>query len=153
MNSMDFRSLVGDYVARGWNPVKIPYREKGPKSREWDKQRVTSENVLSLFPADELWNVGVQLGPVSNNLIDLDIDFPEALSVASSFFPGTDAVFGRPSKQYSHALYYSPELPGKAKKAAIQFPDPAAENKEKGMLFELRCGGGGKSALTSLLRA
>ena len=102
----------------------------------------------SVFPPDEPWNVGVQLGLVSNNLVDVDIDCPEALSVASSFFPGTHAVFGRPSKLYSHALYYSPELIGKAKKAAIQFPDPAAENKEKGMLIELRCGGGGKGAQT-----
>jgi hypothetical protein len=100
------------------------------------------------FPKKAQWNVGVQLGPKSNNLVDLDIGCPEALLIAGQFFPHTPAVFGRPSKQFSHALYYSPSLLELTKKAAIQFPDPAATDKEKAMLLELRCGGGSKGAQT-----
>jgi hypothetical protein len=139
--------LVLEYIRRGWNPVPIPFMQKGPKGQDWDKQRTDLTNVNSVFPKDRQWNVGVQLGQVSGNLVDTDLDCPEALSLASWFFPPTQAVFGRPATPWSHALYNSPELVA-MDKAAIQFKDPEPTDGEKGMLIELRCGGGGKGAQT-----
>jgi P4 family phage/plasmid primase-like protien len=139
--------FVLEYIRRGWNPVPIPFMTKGPKGKDWGKRRIDMTNVNSFFPVGQQWNVGVQLGPTSGNLIDVDLDCPEALALADWFFPQTQAVFGRQATPTSHRLYISPELVATAGKAALQFEDPDAGS-DKGMLIELRCGGGGKAAQT-----
>jgi len=138
---------VLEYIRRGWNPVPIPFMQKGPKGKGWDKHRIDMTNVNSFFPVGQQWNIGVQLGPTSGNLIDVDLDCPEALALADWFLPQTQAVFGRAATPTSHRLYISPELVATAAKAALQFEDPDAGS-DKGMLLELRCGGGGKAAQT-----
>lgn len=53
-------------------------------------------------------NIGVALGKRSNNLVDLDLDWPEAGHVARLLI-GTSrtAIFGRDGKPSSHFLFYS----------------------------------------------
>ena len=77
-------------------------------------------------------NIGVLLGEASGDLVDLDLDCYEAVHMASSLLPPTDAVFGGASKRRSHWLYTSPI----AKR--IEYADPA----DGEMLLELRSTGG-----------
>jgi P4 family phage/plasmid primase-like protien len=141
------RDYVLEYIRRGWNPVQIPYMTKKPVGNDWQQRCIDLTNVDQFFPETGQWNVGVQLGTKSGNLIDADLDCPEALGLAGWFFPKTDAVFGRLATPWSHALYNSPELVAMGK-ATLQFKDPDATAGDKGMLLELRCGGGGKGAQT-----
>lgn len=50
-------------------------------------------------------NVGLLMGLHSNGCVDVDLDTPEAVVLAPTFLPGTDAVFGRSSRPRSHRLY------------------------------------------------
>jgi Bifunctional DNA primase/polymerase, N-terminal len=93
-----------DYVRRGWNPVPIPHGSKGPRTRDWHLVTITSENVAQYFNGSDQ-NIGVQLGPTSGGLCDVDLDCAEAMRLALRFLPATVAVFGRRSKPRSHYLY------------------------------------------------
>ncbi len=95
------------FIGRGWRPVPIPAREKGPRTPGWNKLRITNEEVPAHFAAHDL-NVGVLLGDVSPEwLVDVDLDVPEAVDLAKEFLPHTEAIFGRQGNQRSHWLYYS----------------------------------------------
>ena len=85
-------------------------------------------------------NISLQMGEVSRGLTDIDCDAAEAVRLAPFFLPSTPAVYGRNSKPCSHWLYIT-DLWRTEKKAVIPFED-------HGMLVELRCGGGGKGALS-----
>lgn len=145
------------YVARGWNPVPIPYKTKGPKGKGWHLRKIDAAAVPRFFNGRDQ-NIGIVLGPLSNNLTDGDLDCEEALKIAPYFMPRTAAMFGRQSKRCSHLLFYT-DLAETFEKAAIQFKDPVveAENNRlgkdapdlgKAMLLELRFGGGGHAAQT-----
>jgi hypothetical protein len=113
------------YLARGWQPVRIPAGLKGPTAPKWQLQKWQPDD----FGADD--NIGVLLGPRSGDLVDIDLDCPEALALADIYLPPTGAVFGRASKPRSHRLYIAPE----ARKET--FADPT--NGE--MIVELRAAG------------
>jgi hypothetical protein len=124
-----------EFVARGWKPIPISPGEKGPRDNDWQTRTYDPERD---FNAGQ--NIGVQLGPVSGGLTDIDLDCIEAIKLAPDFLPQTDAVFGRKSKSFSHYLY------------TIDDPEPKATIKlvdDKGQtIIELRMGGGGKGAQT-----
>jgi hypothetical protein len=86
-------------------------------------------------------NIGVQLGPVSGGLTDIDLDCVEAVSLAPYFLPQTNTIFGRKSKPRSHWLYITDDPDHE--KATIKLTD---DNKKA--IIELRMGGGGKGAQT-----
>ena len=134
----DAREVARDYLARGWRPVPVPFRSKKPVGDEWQRQDVTAENVDRLFHGRQ--NVGVQLGPRSRGLADIDLDCAEAIALASTFLPRTDAVFGRASQPQSHRLFYIDDAPAMAR---VKLTD---ENGE--VVAELRLGGGDKGAQT-----
>jgi hypothetical protein len=123
--------VARDYIRRGWNPVPIPHGSKGPRSRDWQLVTITPENVTQYFNGRDQ-NVGVQLGPKSGGLCDVDLDCREAMRLARCFLPMTPAVFGRRSKPRSHYLYKVPD------------PKPVTVIKhcdvEGGALIELRLG-------------
>ncbi|WP_439545009.1 DUF5906 domain-containing protein [Sandarakinorhabdus sp.] len=53
-------------------------------------------------------NIGVALGKRSNNLVDLDLDWPEAPDVARGLIgTETTSMFGRQGKRSSHFLFFS----------------------------------------------
>jgi AAA domain/Bifunctional DNA primase/polymerase, N-terminal len=143
--------IASGYIARGWNPVPVKFRDKKPSAGTgWEKVRMDLDNVAEYFKG--LMNVGVQMGAASNNLCDVDLDCAEALTIAPYILPKTLAVFGRSSKRRSHMLYRS-DLADAHDRAAFQFKDPAGSKDEgdedaKVMLVELRIGGGGKGAQT-----
>src|SRR5262245_9506367 len=89
------------YQERGWKVVPIPSGMKHPTTPEWQKQT---------FPIDRkhfplFGNVGVQFGPVSNGLCDVDLDCDMARKLAPYFLPKTAAKFGRKSTPAAHWLY------------------------------------------------
>jgi hypothetical protein len=105
VSSNDIRPVARDYVARGWAVVRIAPRSKKPLDDGWEKRVIEHHEVDRLFQPN--MNVGVRLGPVSGNLVDVDLDCEEAVELADEFLPPTAAVFGRPSNVGSHRLYRS----------------------------------------------
>ena len=137
---MNTLTVAVDYINRGWAPVPIPYRKKKPVIKQWQKLRITEETAPKHFNGAQQ-NVGVILGAASGNLVDVDLDCPEALALASWFLPQTESEFGRASKRRSHLLYTS------AVPKVIQFEDPVGAVDANGevkaaMLVELRSTGG-----------
>jgi hypothetical protein len=95
--------MIGRYIASGWDLKPIPAKEKGPRDPGWPNLQ---------FSPDELerhvakgGNVGVRLGASSGDLVDIDLDCVEALTLQDIYLPSTGAVFGRASKPRSHRLY------------------------------------------------
>lgn len=122
--------VARNYLARDWQPVPVPYREKAPVIKGWQNLRL-GEDDLGLHFNGALQNVGILLGDPSGGLVDTDLDMPEALMLAPQFLPGTSAIFGRAGKPRSHALYIVKPAPRTTKYKA---PDGA-------MIVELRSTG------------
>jgi hypothetical protein len=55
-------------------------------------------------------NIGLLLGLPSGDLVDVDLDCPEARQLAPQYLPPTPAVTGRPSSPASHWWYRSPNV-------------------------------------------
>src|SRR5262249_29237529 len=89
-------------------PVK--FRGKKPIAGEdWHLLRIDHANVGQYFNGHEQ-NIGVQMGPASGGLKDVDLDCPEALALGPVILPVTDAVFGRKSAPAAHWLYITAAL-------------------------------------------
>jgi hypothetical protein len=131
------------YVARGWNPVPIPYRMKGPVDQGWQLRVIDDSTVADHFNGAPQ-NIGIVLGPSSHGLTDVDLDCSEAIELAAVVLPRTAAMFGRASRRASHWLYRT-GLAGKVDGAVMQFHDPRRKNKPKSMLVELRIGPGAQT--------
>lgn len=91
--------------ARGWHVVPIPPREKKPVLNEWQRLRLTDKQLPEYF--SEGGNIGLLLG-VSNGVVDLDLDQPEAIMLADTYAPKTNLVSGRKSKPFSHRWFHCP---------------------------------------------
>jgi Bifunctional DNA primase/polymerase, N-terminal/Primase C terminal 2 (PriCT-2) len=118
-----------EYARRGWRVVPIPAGIKKPVIDGWPDLILTADDLPRYFGADQ--NLGIRLGAASLALVDIDLDCPAALELASLFLPDTKAKFGRKSKPLSHWLYTAP---GATKEA---FADPLSGE----MLLELRADG------------
>jgi hypothetical protein len=119
------------YLRRSWAPVAIPLQEKAPRIPGWPSLRITEIDAPRYFTGEQ--NIGIILGKPSNGLTDVDLDCPEAIELANTFLPPTDAVFGRASKLRSHRLY---RVEGTA--PTLKLSDPISGN----MLLEIRGDGG-----------
>jgi predicted P-loop ATPase len=124
-----------DLIARGIAPVPVKIGKKNPDIVGWPNLTITTANAEQYFDGADL-NVGAIMGPKSNGLIDVDLDCPEAVALASYFLPETHSIYGRPGKRRRHYLY------------TCRDPDPKASIKlldeNKAVIVELRMGGGGK---------
>jgi hypothetical protein len=125
-----------DYIARGWAPLALPFQAKGIKKQGWGKTDINIDNVDEYFPLGVRLNIGVILGPRSNDLADIDLDSKEAIALAPYFLPVTDAIFGRMGKPSSHWLYYIHDALDFAL-ATMPFQDKANNDD---MIVELRLG-------------
>jgi hypothetical protein len=126
-----------DYINRGWSPVPVPYRKKGPVIEGWQALRITESDAPKFFNGKRQ-NIGVIL---CDGLIDIDLDSPEAVIVAPRFLPRPTPCFGRAGKRHSHFLFHAPDIAEAVTQASVPFKDPATA--EKAMLCELRGGVGG----------
>jgi len=131
------------YIERGWNPVPLPFRTKKPVDDAWQNRIVGHNNVAHYFNGGPM-NVGVQLGPTSQGLTDIDLDCPEAIEQASYLLPKTAAIFGRASARGSHRLYRT-TLAGNRDKAALRLKDPTRGATGRIVLVELRIGPGAQT--------
>ena len=129
-------TLALQALARGWHPVAVHSSTKKPVGQKWQLRKVTRENVSKYFAGNV--GVGLQMGPKSNGLTDIDLDCGEAIALAPYFLPKTNAVYGRASKPCSHRLFY------------IDDPDPKGwltwRDDTNGVTVELKLGGGGKGS-------
>jgi hypothetical protein len=135
-------AIALQYTMRDWNPVPIAFRQKKPSDNGWQHRVITGSKVERFF-GEKPQNIGVQLGLNSGGLTDVDLDCGEAIEIASAVLPRTGAIFGRASKRNSHHLYIT-TLAGTVSQTALHFKDPVS----KGMLLEVRIGGGDKGAQT-----
>ena len=125
------------YLKRGWNPVPVSRETKTPIGVAWQKRRLDRKTVHEHFNGADM-NTGVQLGPYSNGLTDVDLDCREALIVGALLLPKGDNVFGRKSKPRSHWLYTT-TLADTNECAGLQFRDADGEKGRNGtMMLELR---------------
>jgi putative DNA primase/helicase len=104
-------------------------RRQEPKG--WQNLRIGEADAPRYFNGAPQ-NVGVILGEASGDLVDADLDCPEAVDLAAWFLPPTEVVFGRAGKPRSHRIYTS-RVPKR-----VELVDP--ENGE--CLLELRSTGG-----------
>ena len=121
--------LAREYIERGWAIIPIPHGRKTPVIKDWPKLLITEASAHEFFNGQPQ-NIGVILGAPSGNLIDIDLDCTEAVTLAPHFLPDTSAIFGRASKVRSHYLYRS-----EIQQAKYKAPDGK-------MLLELRSDGG-----------
>src|SRR3712207_5257056 len=93
--------VASQYLRRGWRIIPIPDGSKAPTLPNWPHLTITHDDIDRYFD-DAHRSVGVLLGSASGNLVDVDLDAPEARLLATEFLPPTDAVFGRPRAPASH---------------------------------------------------
>ena len=92
-------------LRRGWQVIPIPSGAKAPQFKNWQHLRLKECDVPSYFRNGD--NIGALLGQVSGDLVDVDLDAPQALTVANVFLPTTARVHGRQTKLGSHRWYQS----------------------------------------------
>lgn len=103
-----------DYARRGWRPLPVPFKSKAPVIPEWQKSALGADDLDRHFNGHPA-NIGVLLGAPSGGLVDVDLDAPEAVALASRFLPATESRFGRASKRRSHWLYVADPVPSPEK--------------------------------------
>jgi hypothetical protein len=79
-------------------------------------------------------------------LTDVDLDCQDAIGMALEFLPQTKSVFGRKSKPCSHQFYIT-DLYQSEKTAVLKYARGPGSGQ---VLVELRTGGGGKGAHTTV---
>jgi hypothetical protein len=103
-------SAALDYIKRGLNPVQLKPCDKAPVQAKWQAQRMTERDARTIFNNSNKYNIGLQCGPASSGLVDVEFDSETMRSLAPKFMPPTQAIFGRPGKPCSHYLYRCPDL-------------------------------------------
>ncbi len=123
------RIAARQYLRLGMAPIPVPFMHKKPVLKGWPELRLNSDNVPEYFNKPKQ-NIGILLGV--QGLVDIDIDCPEAESVAHLFLPPTDFVFGHGSRPSSHRFY-------RANQSLIsdRFIDPTQD--DDSMIIEQRC--------------
>src|SRR5688500_9727972 len=91
-------------TARGHRVLPVPFRQKKCVLDGWPSLRLELRDLDKYFNGQPS-NIGVLLGSPSGNLVDVDLDAPEARALADLFLPPTWSVFGRASKPRSHREY------------------------------------------------
>jgi hypothetical protein len=106
-----------EYLHVGWPPIPVVRGEKKATVPGWPELRLNESDLERTF--NDGSSVGVLLGEPSGGLVDVDLDTPQARTLAAQFLPPTGCIFGRPSSRSSHYLYYVTPIP-----RPQQFRDP-----------------------------
>ncbi len=129
-----------DYRDRlGWQLVIVKERLKRAAETKWQDKKPEPENFGATY------NIGIKLGPKSGNLVDIDLDWPEARRMAElpELFGGI-VSFGREGHPHpGHRLLVCPDLlseDAKLYKCAPKATEKANEGKI--CVMEVRAGGG-----------
>jgi hypothetical protein len=109
-----------DYIRRGLAPIPVPAGEKNPGRPGWPEERWSVEDV------PKAWNnaqgVGILWGSPSGGLVDVDLDWPEAVAVAPHLLPDTK-TFGREGSPHSHWIYRTTDKPPKTRRFKLPGED------------------------------
>jgi len=117
----------------------VAVRDKRPIERGWPERPLSLADAAARIAAGG--DVAIKVGAASGNVVDVDLDCPEAVKLADLYLPATGAEFGRPAKPRSHRLYRA------AGAVLATFADPLVGD----MLVELRADGrDGGAHLTTL---
>lgn len=105
------------YLARQWCPVPVHRPDFGTATCSCGKADCAKPGK---HPDGRFWptgssdpahfadrNIGIKLGPDSQNLADVDLDCGEAVAVGPALLPATDSTFGRVGRA-THLLYTVP---------------------------------------------
>jgi hypothetical protein len=117
-----------EQLRRGRCVIDVPRGQKELKRDDWQRERLTVQDAPKRFGGGQ--NIGMLDGEPSD-LLDVDLDCPEALAIADRFLPSTTMIHGRPSKRRSHRWYKPTTFP-----ATKQYRDINGS-----MLVELRSTG------------
>src|SRR3974390_2417815 len=101
------RSSFNRSILKGDYPYAKNLRSKQTAIENLTKFTIEDEKDIERYFV-EPFNIGILTGKPSNNLIDVDIDHPDALKFAPYFLPETYCIFGRASKPLRHWLYRVP---------------------------------------------
>lgn len=115
-------------VRRGWAVIPVPAHAKSPAIAGWPNLRLTEQELPRYFNG-AAGNIGVLLGAPSGWLVDMDLDCPEARTVAMQLVPPTLAS-GHAGNPWSHYWFCAEGA------RTVVFQDP-----EKKKLVELRSTG------------
>src|SRR5215210_4975916 len=126
--SMSSTKAAARYIERGWAPVPIPARQKGPQISGWQHLRMSASEVPRYFNNGQ--NIGIINGKASGWLVTADLDCPEAVTLAGRFLEPT-LTGGRESVPDGHWWYIAPGLEHREFEG---LPKTASE----GTLLELR---------------
>ncbi len=108
--------LVFEYMRRGWAAIHYARGKKGPTEKDWPSRRFGATDLPKFLNQ----NVGILTGAASGGLVDVDLDAPQALAIASLFLPPTGLIHGRKSKPRSHLWYVAEPAP---EHLALKDPD------------------------------
>ncbi|PZP54864.1 MAG: hypothetical protein DI586_08630 [Micavibrio aeruginosavorus] len=97
--------IAKKYLSQGVPVIPVPYKCKAPAIKGWQDLNITNDNAHEFFSTAPQ-NISVLLGKEGSNLIDLDLDCPEARIFAQKFAPKTEFRYGRLSNPVSHWLYH-----------------------------------------------
>lgn len=127
------------YAEQGFYPIPLQPRSSKPTRTGMLELRIrTAEDVVQYFDASA-GGIGLLLGTPEgeqSGLVDLDLDCPEALSLADQLLPTTDYVSGRKSNPASHRFYRATAPYPTTEKFKDPFWVPGSEEHET--LVELR---------------
>ena len=84
---MSSAKAAARYVERGWAPVPIPARQKGPQIPGWQRLCMSASDVPRYFNNGQ--NIGIITGKASGWLVTVDLDCPEAVTLAGRFLEAT----------------------------------------------------------------
>jgi len=104
---MSSAKAAARYIERGWAPVPIPAWQKGPQISGWQRLRMSASDVPRYFNNGQ--NIGIINGKASGWLVTVDLDCPEAVTLAGRFLEPT-LTGGRESVPDGHWWYIAPGL-------------------------------------------
>lgn len=126
------KKAAQEYIDQGFAIIPVKPQSKAPALSGWQNRSVGDVDINADFPDGSNSNIGVVLGSQSGGIVDIDLDCPEAVRMASMFLPDTGMVFGRAGSLQSHYVYRVPNCQGR-----IPFSGPNGD----GMLVEYRGNG------------
>jgi hypothetical protein len=99
----DIQGAAENYLQQCFVPIPVRLKGKKPINNGWQNQTLNSTQIKRDF--SQPCNIGILLGDASDGLVDIDLDCPEAISIAEQYLPNTKCKFGRPSRRKGHWIY------------------------------------------------
>jgi len=84
---MSSAKAAARYIERGYTVVPVPAGSKNPGRKGWEGLRITLEEIPHYFNNGQ--NIGIITGKASGWLVTVDLDCPEAVTLAGRFLEPT----------------------------------------------------------------